>query len=278
MNRKPVSLDYEFGELNNIISESFVSNLGPGEFPIKPKDKFIRGILAPNYDFEKSSAGMAWAYKELAEAGLADVYIILGACEEGINTYLFGEWDIPLGVMQIDIEFGRELIKRFPDMRNDSRPFINDTSIERQLPYLMYSKKDDLDRLMFLPILIGDVSEEKLVELADVLSIVDKKICVICSGNFTHFGKENNYTPFKHGIKENLHMQDRNFIEHVLKMDSTNFNKSSNILKNRKSIFLFMEIMKCLDKREGSLLNYYTTGEIDDNFENSIGIGALVFR
>lgn len=278
MNRKPVFLDYEFGGLHKKIDQGFKSKLGPGEYPVKPRSKMIKGVVAPNYDYDFSSPALAWVYKEIAESELADVYIIVGRCESGFNTYLFGDWDTPFGSMKVDGKFGRELIKKFPMLRNDSGPFMEDGSIERQLPFLHFAKKDFFEKIRFLPILVGDVSYEKLVEFADVLSNCGEKISIICSGNFSHYGREFGNVPFVHGIKENLHLLDKRLIDFVVNLDSKGFYENGKKILDRNVFVLGMETFRGLGSKKGSLLNYYTSGEIDGNYDKSVGMGALVFR
>ena len=278
MNRKPVSLDYDFGSMSKKVSAGYSSEFGPGTSPTRPKEKLIKCIIAPFYDYDKSSPALAWAYKEIAESAIPDAYVIIGRCESGFNTYLFGDWDTPFASMKINVELGKALIKKFPMLRNDARPFVEDITIERQLPCLQFAKRDSLDRVKFLPILIGDVNHDKLLEFAKVLGSIGSKISVICSCNLTRYGRGFGYVPFVHGVKENLYNLDNNLIDHIVKLDSEAFYANAKQIPEKNVFVLGMEIVKSMGGTRGSLLNYYTSGDLDDNYNRSVGLGAIVFR
>lgn len=278
MNRQPISINLEFHELNKKIQSGYIHRLGPGEFPIKPKNKLIKGIIAPFYDFDDSSPAQAWSYKELAETEMPETYIIIGSCKEGFNTYLFSDWETPFGTVKVDTDLGKKIVKQYPQLKNDVKQFNEDKSIETQLPLLQFAKRDYLDKIKFLPILVGNEEYEKIFDFADTLTTIANKITIICSANFTKYGREFGYIPFVHGIKENLHNIDKKLIDSIINLNSKEFINNSKLLPDKNAVLLTIEIMKSIGTRSGSLLNYYTSGELTNNYEKSIGMSAIVFR
>src|SRR3989338_11653632 len=115
MPRKPIvaGMFYasDFDELSNQINDSFHSKFGPGALPITKRTKEIFGIIAPHAGYQFSGPGAAWAYKEIAESKLTDVYIMLGLSHSGYSSCVsLEDWETPLGIVKVDREFGKALM------------------------------------------------------------------------------------------------------------------------------------------------------------------------
>ena len=68
----------DFQDLNEQIEGCFMNELGPGSLPMtRDNTEEIKGVIVPHAAFAYSGACSAWAYKEIAETKMADVYIIL---------------------------------------------------------------------------------------------------------------------------------------------------------------------------------------------------------
>ena len=278
MNRKLFSLKQDFTVINRLISEGFTSKSGPGDFPVDSRNKKIKGMLIPYWGYALAGSAMAWAYKEIAESEIADTYVILGQ-GDGIKTYLFGAWDTPFGPVNVNSGLGRKIVNKFPLLENNFEAFIEDKSIEMQLPFLQFANKQSLTKLKLLPILVGNTEYEEITGFADVLSELDGNICFICSANLTYYGKQFGHLPFVHGIKENLRIIDEQLIDFICNLDAKGFYKFANknkLILDKDPIALFIEIMKGFGLKKGRLLSYYHSGEIS-GFDESVGLGAVAF-
>ena len=117
--------------------------------------------------------------------------------------------------------------------------------------------------------------------LADTIVDIQEDICVIASSDFTHYGPNYGYTPFVHGIKNNLYSLDRGAIDLIKKMDTKGFLEY--IKKNRATICgagpiaICMEIMRNFGIKKGQLLSYYTSGDVIDDYKNAVGYGSIKF-
>ena len=147
MVRKPfvAGMFYEegFDALDKQITECFKSKFGPGELPIKRRDKKIIGIIAPHAGYQFSGSGQAWCYKEIGESKFAETYVILGTAHSGFPQAAIttDEFETPFGIVSTD--------KRFIDLLIEKGVAIEDRlaqqleqSIEVKLPLLQLVNKE----------------------------------------------------------------------------------------------------------------------------------------
>ena len=117
------------------------------------------------------------------------------------------------------------------------------------------------------------------MKLADSLSNYDN-ICVISAVDFVHYGPLYNYVPFIHSKKSNINELDTKCIEYILKMDSKGFyNHQSNLpICGTAPTLVCMEFSKYFGIKKSKLLNYYVSGDVSGDYNNSVSYATLLFR
>jgi len=120
----------------------FTSPDGPG--PIGPGHggPAVRGLVAPHIDFHRGGPAYAWAYRELAERGDADLFVIFGTCHAGMAdpfALTRKDYDTPLGAARVDREVVEALAARAgQDCFGSELAHRNEHSIEFQAVFLSY--------------------------------------------------------------------------------------------------------------------------------------------
>jgi MEMO1 family protein len=128
-------------ELRAAMDGFFAPPAGPG--PVGPyRGGGLRGLVAPHIDFHRGGPAYAWAYRELAERGDADLFVILGTCHAGL-AHPFAltrkDFDTPLGPAVTDREFVDALAGRArQDCFGSELSHRNEHSIEFQAVFLKY--------------------------------------------------------------------------------------------------------------------------------------------
>lgn len=96
------------GELRSMMDSFFDPPAGPGPVDRKaPTDPAVRGIIAPHIDFHRGGPAYAWAYRDVAERGEADLFMIFGTCHAGMPdpfALTLKDYDTPLGPARVDRE------------------------------------------------------------------------------------------------------------------------------------------------------------------------------
>lgn len=294
-NRKPIVAGAfyksSFDELDKQIADCFKNNkFGPGDLPVKKRAKKIFGVIAPHAGYEFSGAGAAWAYKEIAESEFPDLFVILGTNHTGLgaelSTYFFADWETPLGIVKVDKDFGKALVKNFPALKNEAMAHLQEHSIEVQLPFLQFVNKDKIKDVKILPIVLGFCDYEickKLGEkIAETAKAENKKICIIASSDFTHYGASYGYLPFVHAQKENLYKLDGKAIDFIKRLDAKDFldykEKESATICGAFAIAAAIEACKNLGAKKAKLLQYYTSGDVIGDYSSAVGYAAIVFE
>lgn len=287
MVRKPIVAGQfysdDFNELNNQIEESFNSKFGPGDLPIKKRTKKIFGIIAPHAGYMYSGSGAAWAYKEVAESKVADLYIMLGLSHSGFGTSVsLEDWETPFGIIKTNKEFGKKLIEK--GIKHDEAAHQQEHSIEVQLPFLQFANKDYLKKLKIMPIITSSdkIYEETAKIIVETIKELKVKSCIITSSDFTHFGFNYGYFPFKDNIKENLYNLDDGAIKHIKELNAYRFldytEQTGATICGKYPIAVMLEASKLLGAKKAKLLHYYTSGDIVGDYGSAVGYAAIVIE
>lgn len=291
MARKPnvAGMFYEdvFQALDKQISGCFTHKHGPGALPIKKREKETLGIIAPHAGYAFSGPCQAWAYKEIAESRFPDIYVILGTNHAGIgkSATLLNDFETPFGTIKTEIEFAKKLIKNseFQIIENPEL-HAKEHSIEVQLPFLQFANKDYLKDLRIVPIIISQESDYKTIAKAmhKTALALNKKIILIASSDFTHYGYSYGYVPFHENIKLRLYDLDKGAIKFIEKLDSWAFldyiKETGATICGSYAIATIIESAKLMKAKEAKLLHYYTSGDITGDYGNAVGYSSIVFR
>jgi AmmeMemoRadiSam system protein B len=211
--------------------------------------------------------------------GKADLIVLYGGHlgpEGPPRMVMESSWETPLGDMEMDSEFGRNLMKKI-EMKAES-PASGDNTIEIQLPMIKY----------FFPhaklLAIRSPSSLKAERLGEeVAGLANEKgmaILAIGSTDLTHYGP--NYGHVKKGIGHSAlkwvqEENDRGFIDCALRMDAMGLIRHAEENESACSAGAAASAMvtcKALGAEKGTLLDYYTSYDImpDDSFVGYAGI------
>ncbi|MFP3131329.1 MAG: MEMO1 family protein [Nitrososphaeria archaeon] len=193
--RKPAVAGYfypsEKNELISLIEETFRSkDLGPGLLPPLNEQKNVLGYLVPHAGYEYSGYIAAHAYLEISALPEGSTFIILGPNHYGIGSPLALSqseiWETPLGQVKVDTSLRNEIMSEKSIIDMDDGAHWREHSIEVQIPYLQYVKKD----FKILPISMTLMEKEYAVEVAEIIykKIKEKKnYYIIASSDLTHY-------------------------------------------------------------------------------------------
>jgi AmmeMemoRadiSam system protein B len=193
--RKPAVAGYfypsEKNELISLIEETFRSkDLGPGLLPPLNEQKNVLGYLVPHAGYEYSGYIAAHAYLEISALPEGSTFIILGPNHYGIGSPLALPqseiWETPLGQVKVDTSLRNEIMSEKSIIDMDDGAHWREHSIEVQIPYLQYVKKD----FKILPISMTLMEKEYAVEVAEIIykKIKEKKnYYIIASSDLTHY-------------------------------------------------------------------------------------------
>jgi AmmeMemoRadiSam system protein B len=276
----------DFMRLDKQIEDCYNSKLGPGDLPIKRSDKRnVSAIIAPHAGYQFSGPCAAWAHKEIAEAKFPQNIILLGPNHYSDKSALSQEdWKTPFGLIRTDKELVRQ-IKEATGIPVDEEAHAHEHSLEVQVPMLQFSNKDRAQDIRIVPLLLGNDMEYDVLakKLSDLVKKTNRDITFVISSDFTHYGKNYHYVPFSSDIKERIIGLDKGAIDLIMDLDSDGFRKYVNetgmTICGYLPILVFLAMMEHAEKRpKPELLMHYTSGDVLNDFKNSVSYVSMVFR
>lgn len=276
-------------ELKKAIRSSFLGKFGPGKLPENVKsNKLVYGVVSPHAGYSYSGMCAAHSYKAIAEAEKPETVVILGTNHTGYVESDFAvsmeDFETPLGIVRNDKELSGLLISNGKGLcgktARDEIAHKNEHSIEVQLPFLQFI----LGKIKIVPIICQVTSFNKYAELAKLLvetaKKLKRKICVVASGDLTHYGSVYGFTPFVSDVKKNLYELDRKAIDLILKFKTKDFldYSSKTTICGSAAIAVCIETCKLLGSKKAELLKYYTSGDVTGDFTSAVGYSSIVFN
>jgi hypothetical protein len=265
-------------ELTEHLNELFKLK-GKGALSQKARTANFLGLIAPHAGYFYSGKAAASAYKTLKNLKI-DTFVIIGLNHSGFESSVSMEdFETPLGIAKNDAEFSEELSEVV-----GKSEFCHkyEHSVEVQLPFLQYLFKD----IRIVPVIIGNESYEKCLEIARAIMKISKnlikKVCIIASSDFTHYGAGYGFLPFSGSdeeVKKKLYELDKKAISFIEKMDSRGFFDFSNktTICGRLPIVIAIETMRLM-KAKAKLIDYYTSGDVSRDYKNAVGYAAISFQ
>ena len=177
---------------NDLISElkfCFQHKLGPGLPREKGNKRSIVGALAPHAGYRASGMNAAHVFKNIAEDGFPEAYIIIGPDHHGVpfdavlcsDSYL-----TPLGECKVHQEIAGKLSEFIPDSPNAHR---FEHSIEVEVPFIQFIDPDP----HIVPIIMRRQDKASAVRLATAIrrSCEGHDVIVLASSDLSHYIPKN---------------------------------------------------------------------------------------
>ena len=200
--------------LKTTINDCFLHSFGPGKLPPSESVKKIYGVICPHAGYAYSGPIATHSYYAISSEKF-EVVIIIGPNHWGVGcnvaTMKEGEWQTPLGNVEVDSELCKELNKISKIIELDFFSHTREHSIEVQVPML---QEIFPHRFKIIPIILisQDYTTAKEVGSAVAKIAKIKKSIIIGSSDLTHY-EENNFA----------HKQDKSLIEPILRLDLDSF-------------------------------------------------------
>jgi hypothetical protein len=270
-------------QLKKQIEASFLSDLGPGALDFKQTNRSFAGFIVPHAGFVYSGPCAAHAYRRIAESERIDTFIILGPNHTGMGAARTAlskkDWETPFGLVKNDKALADQILNGTDIVESDLN-HSHEHSIEVQLPLLQFIKDTGFS---FIPISVSQSIDFNKVgdQMKKILSSQDKRVCVIASSDFTHYGNSFGYLPFQDNIAENLKELDMGAIDLIKKKDPDALldyvDRTGATICGIHPILLILKIAGpvCSSPR---LLKYYTSGDLTGDYSTSVSYASISFE
>ncbi len=156
-------------------------------------------VVVPHAGYQFCGRTAAAVYKSIKPG--FDTVVIIGPNHYGSGgvTTTGGMWQTPLGTVKVDNELAEKIAEKCKTkIVFDSFAQLHEHSIEVQLPWLQHLFKD----FSFVPVSINPIYFDKEnmknvgEAIAEAAKALGKKILIVASSDFTHYGSAYGYKPF----------------------------------------------------------------------------------
>lgn len=269
---------------------------GPGR-PGNGQKKALKGVVAPHIDLRRGGPCFAWAYKEVAEAVDADLFLVFGtghAVVQDPYALTRKDYDTPFGPVRADRAFIDALAERCrpADLFAEELGHRTEHSIEFQALFLKYLYPDR--EIAFVPILCGSFHEMiaarrspaeteaigRFIEaLRETVEADGRRVCMIAGVDFAHVGtKFGDPGPMTPAFLEAVASEDRERIEAIAALDAEAFFGTISRDGDRRRICGTSSIytmLRALDAAEGRLLRYDRM--VDPQTDSCVTFASMAF-
>ncbi len=251
--------------------------------PCPEKIEKVKGGIVPHAGWFYSGQIACNVIKCIDRQNKPDTCIIFGRhLHPGSSNYIMkkGQWDTPLGALEIDSELAERISGEFPFTVETSSRYDQDNTIELQLPFIKYF----FPETMIVP--IGSPPNPDSLSIARKTAEIAKEIgrttIVLGSTDLTHYGFNYGFTPKGTGddaIEWVKNENDKRAVDLMVNMDEQGI--ITDALENHNACCAgaagaSIAAAKALGANKGNKTAYATSYDIrpDSSF---VGYAGIVF-
>ena len=240
-------------------------------------------VIAPHAGYRYSAPTAAPAYRCLRGHTYKRVIVIAfshrnAASYQGVDVPRgLSAYDTPLGQVPIDRAVCEALSKK-PGFVSQPGVDRGEHSLELQLPFLQRVLKD----WRLVPLLVGRMTDAEYAEAAKaILPYVDEDTLIVVSSDFTHFGANFGYYPFKNDVPKRLRELGDQAASPILACDFDGFTahlaKTNDTICGRGPILLLLRILSMQGGASGVRAAFNTSGDMLKDWSSSVTYQSFVF-
>jgi MEMO1 family protein len=239
----------------------------------------LQALIMPHAGYQYSGQTAAYGIRQLQDKKFSRVVVMgpshrvplsnMAAISSGTGTRT------PLGIVPFDMEFIQKL-RGYPLVGMLPPAGEMEHSVGIQVPLL----QQVLGPFQFVPMVLGQMDEKTTKRLAEILcGLIDEKTLVIASSDFTHYGPNYDYIPFKDKVQENLKALDMGAYVEIEKKDPAGFRayceKTGATICGEVPISVLLAMLPA--ESQAHLLHYDTSGKSTGDEVNSVSYLAVAF-
>ena len=240
-------------------------------------------IIAPHAGYRYSAPTAVAAYACLRGQTCKRVIVLAfshreAASYQGVDVPKdLKAYATPLGDVPLDRESCDKLLK-LPLF--EAHPGLGRTehSLELQLPFLQRTLKD----FQLVPLLVGRVDDAQCARLAHaIVSLLDDETLLVVSSDFTHYGANFGYLPFRENVPKQLHELADDAARPIENCDYDGFEehlkRTQDTICGREPILLLLRILSMRGGAKAIRTGFDTSGDMTGDWSSSVTYQSFVF-
>ena len=239
-------------------------------------------VISPHAGYQYSGQVAAYGYKAIKDYEFDRVIILafkhnVGLKRiRGVSILNAKNFKTPLGLINVDQDACDQLLKASKLFGIYEGAFKEEHSLETQLPFLQMS----INNFKLIPLMVCFLIQDDFDQVANAIKpLITDKTLIVGSSDFTHYGENYGYLPFKTDIEKNIRKYDYGLFEKILSKDFEGlrvYKQYTGI--TACGIFPMALLLKILPNDvQGEILNYDTSGRQLNDFSSSVSYASIIF-
>lgn len=230
------------------------------------------GAVVPHAGYMYSGRVAAAVY---ARVEFPETFVILGPNHTGLGAgaaiMTYGQWETPLGRVQIDHELGKAILANSSVLEEDHLGHLREHSIEVQLPFLQWTGRS----FSFVPICLFSHEYAACKEVGQAIAKSvrqsGKQVLIVASTDMSHFVS-----------RDEAAVKDRKAIDAILALDPDELHR----VVRREGISMcgfhpttaMLMAAKALGATRADLVTYMDSGEVTRDLDEVVAYAGLLVR
>ena len=206
---------------------------------------------------------------------IPDTVILLGPNHTGMGERIalacHGSWIMPFGDLEIDSNLAMAILENLPIGRENEDAHRLEHSLETQLPFLQYFRK----QFKIVPICFMRLSLDECRMLAQAIvkavRSCDRSVLIVASSDMTHYESHARASEKDHEAIEQILNMDPEGLFHTVE-------KGGITMCGINPATVMLAACKELGATQAELARYMTSGEISGNMDQVVGYAGVVVR
>ncbi len=261
--------------------KEYLQNISETDF--LPKESHIQAIIVPHAGFPYSGMTAGKTFHLAGKHKYKRIVLIAPSHYVGFTGLALPSYDVcstPIGDICVDQKSIAKLKGRNFVKNDDAH--IHEHSLEVELPFIQTL----FPGIPIMPFVCGQINVQIAQQMVETLLPFwnDETLWVI-SSDFTHYGRQFGYLPFKENIQENLKELDLGAVNKILDFDLEGFdeylNKTGATICGRNPIMLMLAVSLLAKNNtdiesKAKLVEYTTSGEITGDYNHTVSYAGIV--
>jgi len=238
--------------------------------PVVQARKKATGIVVPHagYIYSGPVAGILYRQVDLPKR-----FIILSPNHTGYGLPCSimpeGEWETPLGQSRINCHLASRFMRNCPRLQSDTDAHRMEHSLEVQLPFLQYLKRE----FTFVPLTLSHLPLPVCLEigraLAQTVKAASEPVLIIASSDMNHYENQ-----------EIAMRKDQMAIDRILELDPSGLYET--VKKNGISMCgiipttVMLVVARELGAKKAELVKHATSGDVTGDYGSVVGYASLI--
>ncbi len=250
--------------------EAMLDKFGQDAAP--PKLDGVIALIMPHAGYEFSGRVAMWGAKAIAGRAY-DRVVVIGPSHRFPLTNLVSipnvsKYRTPFGDLDVDFDFVKRL-RKSKYVVDIPKVHAFEHSVQMELPLLQYA----LENPKIVPIVCGQLDRATTKAVAAlILKNISSKTLVVVSSDFTHYGLDYGYVPFRSDVEANLEKLDMGAFREIEALSADGLRnyieKTGDTICGRSPIEILLRMIPRDTKTR--LLARDTSGRITGDFTNSV--------